>query len=169
MWVVRQYEDIKEQHIKLVLRKARTKIHISCDLWTSPNSLAILGITAQFINESGNLKSLVLALKEVDGEHSGENMSKYVHQVILEYGFEKNLGYFVMDNTPDNDTMMTHLSQALRRNQKLQYDPIHHRIRCQGHVINLSVKSFLFVTKEENIEQDKEINVYNVTLAEIQQ
>ena len=49
-------------------------------------------------------------MKEVDGEHSGENIAKYIHQVILDYGIEKNLGYFVMDNAPNNDTMITNLS-----------------------------------------------------------
>ena len=96
-------------------------------------------------------------------------MAKYVHQVILDYGIEKNLGYFVMDNAPDNDTMIANLSQALRRDQKLQYDPIHHRLRCQGHVINLAVKSFIFVTDKENIEEDVEINAYMVMLAEIEE
>jgi hypothetical protein len=45
-WVIRQYRSLKASTIIPVLRKARTKIYISCDLWTSPNSKAILGITA---------------------------------------------------------------------------------------------------------------------------
>jgi hypothetical protein len=45
-WVIRQYEGLKEFTIKTTLKKARTKIYISCDLWTSPNSIVILGVTA---------------------------------------------------------------------------------------------------------------------------
>ena len=74
-WIMRQYYSLKVSTVIPVLRKARTKIHISCDLWTSPNSKAILGITAQFINEGGILQSLVLGMKEVVGDHSG---AKYV-------------------------------------------------------------------------------------------
>ena len=84
----------------------------------------------QFINEQGELQSLVLGLREVDSKHLGENMSVYVIEVIREYRIEKNLSYFVMDNASDNDTMMTSLSYALRRDYKLSYDPIHYRIRC---------------------------------------
>ena len=54
-WVMRQYQALKISTVIPVLRKARTKIHISCDLWMSPNSKAVLGITAQFINEGGTL------------------------------------------------------------------------------------------------------------------
>jgi len=54
-WVMRQFYSLKVSTVIPVLRKARTKIHISCDLWTSLNSKAVLGITAQFINEGGTL------------------------------------------------------------------------------------------------------------------
>jgi hypothetical protein len=37
----------------------------------------------------------------------------------------------------------------------LTYDPKYHRARCQGHVLNLSVNSFLFVTDSENLENDE--------------
>jgi hypothetical protein len=36
----------------------------------------------------------------------------------------------------------------------MKYDTKHHRIRCQGHILNLSVHSFLFVTDSENLEDD---------------
>lgn len=36
----------------------------------------------------------------------------------------------------------------------MKYDSKHHRVRCQGHILNLSVHSFLFVTDEENLEDD---------------
>jgi hAT family C-terminal dimerisation region/BED zinc finger len=168
-WVMRQYHSLKSSTVIPVLRKARTKIHISCDLWTSPNSKAILGITAQFINEGGILQSLVLGMKEVVGEHTGENIAQYVIEVLKDYGIVHNLGYFTMDNAPDNDTMMTALSLILRREFRLQYDPIHHRIRCQGHVINLAVKSFLFVTDKEALEEDEETNIYNISVKEIEE
>ena len=36
----------------------------------------------------------------------------------------------------------------------IQYDAKHHRLRCHGHIINLSVNSFLYVTDDENIEDN---------------
>jgi hypothetical protein len=83
-WVIRQYKSMKGM-LKVAIRNARSKIHISLDLWTSPNSLAILGITAQFVNQDSKLQSVVLAMKEVEGEHTGGNMAKYVMEVIKDY------------------------------------------------------------------------------------
>ncbi len=108
-----------------------------------------------------------MAIKEVDGEHSGENQAKYVLEVLEEYKIKDKLGYLMMDNADNNDTLITSLSSSLRRKHNIKYDPKHHQLRCQGHIINLAVKSFLFVTDKENIEEDKEADVMKVTLKEI--
>ena len=42
-------------------------------------------IDAQFINDASRLQSLVLSIKEVVREHTGENMHKYVLKVLKEY------------------------------------------------------------------------------------
>ena len=95
------------------LYNTQSKIHISLDLQTSPNALAILGIVAQFVNKDGQLQSSVLAIKEVNGEHSGKNQAKYVLEVLKEYKIKDKLGYFMMDNADNNNTLITSLSLSL--------------------------------------------------------
>ena len=46
-------------------------------------------------------------------------MLKYIIEVITNYGIEKNLGYFVIDNALDNNTIMALLLVTLRRDYKL--------------------------------------------------
>jgi hypothetical protein len=108
-WIMRQYEDQKEK-VKQRIQSAKSRIHISCDLWTSPNSLAILGIVAHYVTEDGQLEHHVLALKDIDSEHDGSHLAVAVLNVIDEWGFASKLGYFVMDNAGNNDTMMRSLS-----------------------------------------------------------
>jgi hypothetical protein len=110
VWTIRQYKQYKER-IRDTLQLARTKIHFTVDLWTSPNSLAIIGIIAHYINDSGQLEHSVLALRELIGEHSGENQASVVMDVIDEYGIASKIGYFVMDNASNNDTLVRSLSQ----------------------------------------------------------
>ncbi|OLL26463.1 putative AC transposase [Neolecta irregularis DAH-3] len=167
-WVIRQYKSQKER-IKQHLHSARSKIHISCDIWTSPNSLPILGIVAHYITEDGKLRHSVLALKDIDGEHNGENLADIVVQVIKEWGFASKLGFFVMDNATNNDTMMRSISLKLLRQFDIRYDPKHHRLRCQGHIINLAVKSFLFVTDNENLEEEQNMGILQIGLKEIEE
>ena len=82
----------------------------SVNLWTSPNALAILGIVAHYTSESGQLEYSVLALKELDGKHSGPNMADCVMDIINDYGIASKVGYFMMDNADNNGTMMKALS-----------------------------------------------------------
>ena len=88
-------------------------------MWTSPNSIPILGITAQFLDADGVLQSVVLLIKEVVRLKGGENMSMYIIDTIREYKLKDNLGYFVIDNATNNDTMIDALLTSLRREFRL--------------------------------------------------
>jgi hypothetical protein len=59
-----------------------------------------------------------------------------------------------MDNARNNDTMLRALSRILREDHSIKYDYRLHRIRYQGHILNLAVYSFLFVTNSENLEDE---------------
>jgi hypothetical protein len=110
-WIFRQYNDHKEK-TKQFIQVSRSKVHISCDLWTSPNSLAILGVVAHFISADNRLQHRVLALRNIDGEHNGENLAEAIIQVVEDWGFVSKLGFFTMDNAGNNDTMMRCISRG---------------------------------------------------------
>ena len=79
-------------------------------------------------------------MKRVQGAHSGENIAEAVLQVINEYGIAAKIGYLQADNAGNNDTC----TRAIFRAISPEIDPIHRRLRCYGHVINLAAKAFLF-------------------------
>jgi hypothetical protein len=104
-WTLRSYETQK-QRVKREVQSALSKVHVTTDLWTSPNALAILGMIAHYTSESGKLEHSVLALRELDGKHSGQNIAGSIMKVINDYGIASKVGYFMMDNADNNDTMM---------------------------------------------------------------
>ena len=55
-------------------------------------------------------------------------MSKYLFNVIKEYKIKKNLGYIVIDNALNNNTMIIALLQALCREYRLNYNLIYYYI-----------------------------------------
>jgi len=56
-------------------------------------------------------------------------MSKYLFNVIKEYKIKKNLGYIVIDNALNNNTIIIALLQALCRKYRLNYNLIYYYIR----------------------------------------
>jgi hypothetical protein len=108
-WIIQQYEDQKEK-VKQRIQSAKLRIHISCNLWTSPNSLAILGIIGHYVIEDGQLEHHILALKDINSEHNGSHLVAAILKVVNKWGFASKLGYFVMDNAGNNNTIIRSLS-----------------------------------------------------------
>lgn len=86
---------------------------------------------------------MLLAIRQLYGSHSGENQAEIIIQVIDEFNLQARVGYFVTDNAKNNDTaidiVLTHYFPNMPRKQRHS-----RRLRCLGHVINLSAKAFLY-------------------------
>lgn len=59
------------------LKASPTQIHFSIDIWSSPNHHSFLAIAAHFIDwGSRQLRKALLALRELEGAHSGEAIAE---------------------------------------------------------------------------------------------
>jgi hypothetical protein len=104
-WVKRQYNTQKETQ-RQKLHSARSDIHLMADLWSAPNHRSIIGVTATYVGEDGKAESVVLAVKTVVGGHDGDNLAKYMVEVIRDWGIASKLGYINLDNASNNKTMV---------------------------------------------------------------
>lgn len=109
-WVKDGFES--KERLRQDMREARSNISLSFDLWTSPNYLAILGVVAHFIDKTDKRRTSVLALLEVEGEHSGENMAEVLLHIIRDYKIGGRIAYFMADNASSNDTCVNAVLQA---------------------------------------------------------
>ena len=123
-----------------VLARALSKIHISCDLWTSPNGYAMCGVAAHFIGHQGHVQAVLLALRKMTGAHSGEQIAEILIKVITEYEFARNLGVYIGDNADSNNTVWKATLAVLHPD----CDSKASRSCCLGHIINLAAKAFIF-------------------------
>jgi hypothetical protein len=111
-WVLEEFkiERLKRQS---ELDGALSNIHISFDLWTSPNHLAIVSIYSHFIDARGERKTRLLGFRRIQGEHTGVNQAKVVLEVFREYRIEQKIGYFVLDNASTNDATVERVLKTL--------------------------------------------------------
>jgi len=167
-WVITNYNDQKNE-VRLEINSANTQIHLSVDGWTSPHqSMSVIGVVAHFTSSRGARQNLVLALREIQGAHTGEALADIVVSVIKEYdesylssslyqinriandnnilnsyNFLNNVGYFQMDNAGNNGTRIRSIARMLM-DHDVSYNPENRRLRCMGHVLNLSITAFWF-------------------------
>jgi len=125
-----------------MLKKSQGAINLSFDLWTSPNGLGLNAIIAHFVDSEYNIRTILIGLREVMGEHSGENIGQTVVEVIREFQLEASLNVFVLDNARSNDTAVYYILNELDLEDTHLED--HCRLRCLGHIINLAAQDFIF-------------------------
>jgi hypothetical protein len=147
-WIMREFDNSKAK-IRLELTQSLSKIHISFDLWTSPNSLALVAVVAHYLGPDLKNHSLLIGIRRVDGCHSGENIATAIIPLLKEMVEREKLGFFQGDNAGTNDTAIRCILQALRPDIR---DPGKRRVRCLGHIINLAARAFLFGKDAEAFE-----------------
>nr|AAF97810.1 transposase [Cryphonectria parasitica] len=137
-------------------REAISKIHLSADLWTSPNHKGILAVVAHFVDSDAKLRNRLIAVRMINGQHTGENLQWHLHQVIMAFQLEERLGWLTFDNDSTNDKATRLLFRKMygfnhREAEKLR---IERRCRCWGHIINLIVKGFLSGNAKQILEAE---------------
>jgi hypothetical protein len=126
-----------------MLQSAISTIHLSCDIWKSPNRLLFLGICAHFVDHGSTLRRLLIGLPRVYN-HSSQEQLRVLLPYLKENGIFSKLGCIVSDNATVNDKLCDLLSTYLLDNEGIEWDAVFHRLRCNGHILNLAVKAFFF-------------------------
>jgi hypothetical protein len=124
--------------VRQVLQAALSLIHISLDIWTSPNRWLLLAICGHFTTHDGKQQKALLALKKVSG-HSSEAQMAVFWPVLQNYGIVNKLGAIVSDNASTNNVLCRTVQKELKDTLGLNWEADHWRIRCLGHIINLIV------------------------------
>jgi hypothetical protein len=126
--------------MKTILKGALSKIHISFDVWTSPSGTPILGICGHFLNSSLQLCHPLLALKYLEGSHTGEVMAKAIRETMNLFEIEDKWGVAVADNAENNDTCVKALIDLVCPGESVYAK----RSRCFSHVVNLAAQAFIY-------------------------
>jgi len=114
----------------------------------------MLAVTAHWTDENYNARSILLAIREIKGEHTGENISVAVYAVVKEFDFIDRIGYFIGDNATNNDTALKALDRRVREGGGFGIEYHESRLRCFGHIMNLVVKRLLFGPKLSELETE---------------
>lgn len=96
---------------------------------------------------------MVLGLREVIGEHSGENMAGVLLDLFRDYKISGSIGYFMADNAESNDTCIEAILRALYPGMSAKQRKAR-RLRCFGHITNLCAQAFIVGKDAERVCKD---------------
>lgn len=125
--------------VRALLAAIPGKYSTSCDLWTAPNRIAFLCITAHWIDADWKLRSCIIGFEEVKGRHTSEALITSFTDVLespdWDLGVDRLFGV-TLDNASSNLRFIQLLAE------RKQWDS-GQGFRCLVHVINLVCQTFL--------------------------
>ena len=80
--VITNYND-QNNKVRLEINRANMQIYSSVDGWTSPHQrMSVIEVVAHFTSAWGARQNHVLALREIEGIHTGEDLADIIVTVI---------------------------------------------------------------------------------------
>ena len=64
---------------------------------------------------------MTLELKELKGNHSGQNQTMYILDILDDFGIRNKLGYMIMNNIDFNNRLIATIATALNK-EEVFYD-----------------------------------------------
>jgi hAT family C-terminal dimerisation region len=111
---------------------------------------------AHWWNQENVLRTGLIALPKLLGDHKGANIAYVLVQVFEQYNIMLNVGYFMLDNASNNDTAIESVHDELAAHGiDRVISSLEGRLRCVGHIINLVAKALLFGKDTDALEMDE--------------
>ncbi|XP_055634138.1 E3 SUMO-protein ligase ZBED1-like [Toxorhynchites rutilus septentrionalis] len=116
---------------------------VTCDSWTSMTNTGFYALTAHFIDKNGTLKSYLLECSEFTSRHTGENIAKWVSDVLRKFGIESKTIVIVTDNASN----MKSAAKILNMRQ----------LGCFAHSLSLVVQNSIKNSIQQVVDKCKPI------------
>jgi len=132
--------------LKELLASTPHKLHLSFDLWTSPNRMALLGIVGHFLDKEKVLPTGLFGLPRIFGQHSSVNQATSMFSTIQQLSISNRIGFLQCDNVNSNNAAVQTLLDLIspdNSKEKTMKDAILFRVHCFGHIPNLTARSLL--------------------------
>ena len=102
--------------VRTVVQAAISHIHISLDIWTSPNRWLLLAIYTHFTSYDQKKQKALLALQKVPG-HSREDQFSILLPVLQDYSIIQKLGAIIADNAAPNNILCRTIEAHILANE----------------------------------------------------
>jgi hypothetical protein len=110
-------------------------------LLLSQKLLQLLNLYRYFIDADWQYREVLLGFEHITGPHTGQNLAQILSLVLRSCGIEERVLCVTSDNARNNQTMLSHLQDALRIIDE-DIPQVKHA-PCLAHVIQLALKELL--------------------------
>ncbi|XP_039969915.1 zinc finger BED domain-containing protein DAYSLEEPER-like [Bactrocera tryoni] len=138
------YEECKHKVREMI--RSGEKFCITTDCWTSRNTSSSFAVTAHYVSENFELTSVLLSSSQLRQNHTAENVSEAIQQIVSDWKINEKILLAVSDNA-------SNIKSAIIN--KLGWK----HFGCMAHTINLIVKEGLRIPEVEQVTDKVKIIV----------
>lgn len=91
------YED-RLQYFKKYIKDNAVSVCLTADTWSSKALDHYMAVTAHFLTDGMEYKSILLSCACVEGSHTGNHIRKEINDIIMEWELTNKINYLVTDN-----------------------------------------------------------------------
>ncbi|KAG4207396.1 hypothetical protein ERO13_A03G062801v2 [Gossypium hirsutum] len=141
---VLMYYAKERDHVKEELAKAPGLICLTSDNWNSEHTNdEYICITAHWVDENWKLKKRIIRFRALFSPYDCLNIANELVLCLSQWGIDKKIFSFTLDNASYNDVMVSCLKNRFRENRAILCDGAFFQVRCCAHILNLIVKTGL--------------------------
>ena len=103
----------EKENFKNEFAKIPRRVCLTSDLWTSCTQERHICLIAHYVDFDWKLNSKILAFYAMPPPHLGLELAKKVMELLMEWGIDKKLFSFTLDDASANDNMQLNLKDQL--------------------------------------------------------
>ncbi|CAN6339976.1 unnamed protein product [Urochloa humidicola] len=125
------------------LKRLRSHVSLTADLWSSNQNLGDLGVTAHFMDEEFELHKKIIAFKKISFPHTSYAVQDGITSCLMEWDMVDQLFTLTLDNASINNKAVKNMREALGVEMFFKGEHLH--VKCAAHVLNIIVQAGLKV------------------------
>ncbi|KAK4275533.1 hypothetical protein QN277_018598 [Acacia crassicarpa] len=140
--------DKEKQKMTEILDRLPGKISLSADVWTAVGVSEYLCLTANYIDESWQLRRRILNFIMMDHSHTEDMLSEAIMTCLMDWDIDRKLFSMTMDCCSTSDNIAIRIGERLSQNRFLYCNGQLFDIRCAINVIHVIVQDALGAVSE---------------------
>ncbi|KAM1256888.1 hypothetical protein EV1_030689 [Malus domestica] len=139
----------KEKHqVYEMLNSLRGRINLSVEMWSSPENVEYLCLTAHYIDEDWKLQKKILNFVTLDSTHTEDLLSEVVIKCLMDWDIDSKLFALTFDDCSTDDDIILRIKDRISQNRPLLVHGQLFDIRSAAHLLNSVVQDVLEAMKE---------------------
>ncbi|KAF3960846.1 hypothetical protein CMV_014475 [Castanea mollissima] len=130
------------------INKLHGRINLSVEMWSSPENVEYLCLTAHYIDEDWKLQKKILSFVTLDSSHTEDMLSDVINKCLMDWDVDRKLFALTFDNCSTDDDIVIRIKEQISHKRPLLSTGQLYDVRSAAHVLNSIVQDAMEALRE---------------------